>query len=156
MVTTVNATLDDDVAERIKSVKDDLGLTWAEFLEEAANCLADRDADATPTSGPATAKTPPPMPEDVDTDALRDALPGTGRDLDARVTAVLSMYDYLRTHGTGEKGELLDVVDVDATSYASADSLWANAVKASGGKPNALELLPGVSLEGDTYRYREP
>lgn len=160
MVRNVNVALDDRDAEELEAIKEDLGLTWAEALAEGLRCLAGQEdptnAPTTPAAARGDTATPPPMPDGVDTDALRDALPGSGPDLDARQTAVLTMYDYLRTHGEGEKGELLDAVDVDATGYASADSFWANAVKASGGKPNALELLPGVTLEGDTYRYTEP
>lgn len=156
MVRNVNVALDDSTATELEEIKDDLGLTWADALEEGLRCLADQTRDEPASSAATDAVTPPPMPDDVDTEALRDALPGSGADLDGRVTAVLLMYDQLRERGAAEKGELLNVVDIDATGYASADSLWANAVKASGDRPNALTLLPGVSLEGDTYHYREP
>ncbi|WP_281381298.1 hypothetical protein [Halobellus ruber] len=43
MVTTLNITLDDDVAERARRVKDDRGLTWAEYVEVAAEALEDND-----------------------------------------------------------------------------------------------------------------
>lgn len=45
MVTTLNITLDDDVAERARNVKDDRGLTWAEYVEAAADALEDSDND---------------------------------------------------------------------------------------------------------------
>jgi antitoxin component of RelBE/YafQ-DinJ toxin-antitoxin module len=41
MVTTLNITLDDEVAEHAREVKDELGLTWAEYVEEAAGALAE-------------------------------------------------------------------------------------------------------------------
>jgi len=50
------------------------------------------------------------------------------------------MYAHLRDRGTAEKGDLLDAVDVDATGYDYADSVWANMVK---GK-DTLRVLPGV------------
>lgn len=43
MVSTINVTLDDRDAERIKEVKEELGLTWPEFLSEAADALAERE-----------------------------------------------------------------------------------------------------------------
>lgn len=41
MVTTLNITLDDDVATEAKTVKESLGLTWAEFIEVATEELND-------------------------------------------------------------------------------------------------------------------
>lgn len=41
MVTTLNITLDDEVAERARQVKEERGLTWAEYVEEAADALED-------------------------------------------------------------------------------------------------------------------
>lgn len=155
MVRNVNVALDDSTAAELEEIKEELGLTWADALEEGLRCLADEPLEE-PDTTPTRATTPPRMPAEVDTDALRDALPGSGDDLDGRVTAVLLMYDRLRERGRAEKADLLEVVDVDATGYASEDSLWANAVKARRERPNALTLLPGVTLEGDTYRYREP
>jgi len=71
---------------------------------------------------------------------LREELAGSGDTLDARVDETLKMYDYLREHGSAEKDDLLDVVDVDATGYASRNSVWSNMVK---GK-DTLRALPGV------------
>jgi hypothetical protein len=42
VVTTLNITLDDDVAEYARTVKDDLGVTWAEYVEEAAEALEEK------------------------------------------------------------------------------------------------------------------
>lgn len=50
------------------------------------------------------------------------------------------MYEYLREHGKAEKDDLLAVVDVDATGYADAGSVWANMVKGR----DTLRALPGV------------
>lgn len=41
MVTTLNITLDDDVADRARRVKDEQGLTWPEYIEAAAEALDD-------------------------------------------------------------------------------------------------------------------
>jgi len=83
---------------------------------------------------------------------VRDALAGEGELLERRVDAVLQMYDYLREHGTAEKGDLLDAVDVDATGYAGRSSVWANMIK---GK-DTLRVLPGVRTPPTgrtTWRY---
>jgi len=42
MVTHLNIALDDSAAERVRAVKEDLGLTWAEFVAEAADTLENR------------------------------------------------------------------------------------------------------------------
>lgn len=36
MVSHIQTSIDDEVADRVREVKDEKGLTWAEFLEEAA------------------------------------------------------------------------------------------------------------------------
>jgi len=87
-------------------------------------------------------------------DALRDELAGSGDLLEERVDAIVAMYNRLRERGTAKKHELLDVVDVDATGYASRDSVWSNMVK---GK-ETLSTLPGVETPpvGRTkWRYRD-
>jgi hypothetical protein len=43
MVTTLNITLDDEVAENARSVKQARGLTWAEYIEAAAESLENAD-----------------------------------------------------------------------------------------------------------------
>lgn len=87
-------------------------------------------------------KTPGSSQEDENLrEQLRDELAGSGDLLEARVDEVLKMYDYLREHGTAEKDDLLDVVDVEATDYKDADSVWSNMVK---GK-DTLRTLPGVT-----------
>lgn len=87
-------------------------------------------------------------------DHLRDELAGSGDLAERRVDAILSMYDVLRERGSAEKDELLDAVDVDATDYASRDSVWSNMVK---GK-DTLRALPGVEPPPSgktTWRYDE-
>jgi len=71
---------------------------------------------------------------------LREELAGSGDLLDARVGEVLKMYDHLREHGSAEKDDLLDVVNVETAGYASRNSVWSNMVK---GK-DTLRTLPGV------------
>lgn len=45
MVRTLNVTLDDADFEYVESVKDDLGLTWKEFLLEATEAIEERTED---------------------------------------------------------------------------------------------------------------
>jgi hypothetical protein len=71
---------------------------------------------------------------------LRNELPGSGDRLAARVDAILAMRDALRERGEATRDELLAVVNVDATGYASKESVWANMVK---GK-DTLRALDGV------------
>lgn len=71
---------------------------------------------------------------------LRKNLAGSGVLLKKCVDTVLSMYSILRECGKVEKDELLDAVDIDATEYASCDSVWSNMVK---GK-DTLSALSGV------------
>jgi hypothetical protein len=78
--------------------------------------------------------------DDETEERIRDALAGSGDLLDARLNEILKMYEHLREHGEAEKDDLLDVVDVGATDYASRDSVWSNMVK---GK-DTLRALPGV------------
>ena len=97
---------------------------------------------------------PEPEPEADHREQLRDALAGSGDLVERRVDAVLAMYDVLRDRGSAEKDELLDAVDVDATGYASRDSVWSNMVK---GK-DTLRALPGVEPPPSgktTWRYDE-
>lgn len=71
---------------------------------------------------------------------LREELPGSGDRLDARVDAILAMRDRLRELGEAERGDLLDAVDVEATGYADANSLWKNTVAGR----DTLRALDGV------------
>jgi len=98
---------------------------------------------------------PEPEPEaDPHRQQLRDALAGSGDLVERRVDAVLAMYAVLREQGSAEKDELLDAVDIEATGYASAASVWSNMVK---GK-DTLRSLPGVEPPPSgktTWRYDE-
>lgn len=103
------------------------------------------------TEEPEPAAEPEPDPH---REQLRDELAGSGDLLDRRVDAILSMYDVLREQGSAEKDELLDAVDVDATGYASRESVWSNMVK---GK-DTLSALPGVETPPSgrtTWKYDE-
>lgn len=42
MVKHINFAVDDDLAERAKSTKDELDLSWPEFLEEATSELEEQ------------------------------------------------------------------------------------------------------------------
>jgi len=91
---------------------------------------------------------------EADVDRLRNELAGSSDLLDRRVEAVLDMYDYLVEHGEAEKSDLLGIVDVEATGYVSADSVWANMVK---GK-DTLRTLDGVQKPSDgltTWTYQD-
>jgi len=88
----------------------------------------------------------------VDREQLREALAGSGDVLEARVDAILAMYDRLRQEGEATKAELLDVVNAEAVDYAGPDSVWSNMVK---GK-ETLQALPGVEpppTGRSTWRY---
>lgn len=80
-----------------------------------------------------------PRPE-VDRERLRDELAGSGQVAERRADEILAMYGRLRELGVAEKGDLLEAVDVDATGYASAESVWSNMVKGR----DTLRALPGV------------
>jgi hypothetical protein len=81
-----------------------------------------------------------PDPTDDVRERLREELPGSGDRLDARVDAIVAMRDELRERGEAERGDLLDAVDVEATGYADANSLWKNTVAGR----DTLRALDGV------------
>lgn len=116
----------DSLEDTVESVTND-GRTDAEAKGEVYEELEER----TDTTRPI---------EDESRSQLREELDGSGDLLDARVEALLKMYDYLREHGSAKKEDLLNVVDVDATGYASRGSVWSNMIK---GK-DTLRALPGV------------
>ena len=104
---------------------------------ETDTARSDNTADTTPA---------------VDREQLREALAGSDDVLEARVDAIVAMYNHLRREGEATKGELLGVVDVDAVNYAGSDSVWSNMVK---GK-KTLRTLPGVEpppTGRSTWRY---
>jgi len=104
------------------------------------------DTPKTPTTPDSSDK------QAVDRQALVDALPGSGDLAEARADEILKMYDQLREHGEAEKDDLLAVVDVEATQYASLNSVWSNMVKGR----DTLRELPGVEKPSTgltTWRY---
>ena len=118
----------------------------------AAGAAAPGETEAETETGTArsgdTADTRP----GVDRAQLREALAGSGNVLEARVDAIVAMYDCLRREGEATKAELLDVVDAEAVDYAGPGSVWANMVK---GK-ETLQALPGVEpppTGRSTWRY---
>lgn len=148
MVTNLNIALDDDVAERAREVKEERGLTWAEYVEEAAEALAGGEAGG-------GHERPEPAPVDVEEAVASLDVPGSGGTAEARREAVQRLYDYLRENGTAGKGDFLELVDADAVGYVDADSFWANTVKGR----DTLRALPGVVApdEGNrTWRYSQP
>ena len=129
--------------------------------ESDARADAGGDAADGPTDPPADAHGADAAAEEDALDTARERieeldLAGSGADYDRRRDAVLKMYRYLRER-PGERvsksdfRELLDGTDV---GYGGGfASLWANWVKGSGDRPNALDTLPGVELRGDDYVF---
>jgi len=171
MVTTLNITLDDDVADDLRRVKNELDMTWAEFVEAAGRCLEEREEDtagaardpptddstASPAADPSTATDDHSGDVSAVTDAhrehLREELAGSGETLEARVDAILAMYGHLRMEGEAEKDDFLALVDPETVRYDSRDSVWSNMVK---GK-DTLGGLPGIKKPDTgltTWRYR--
>jgi hypothetical protein len=132
-----------------------------ESAEDAARADAERDATNGPADPPTDAHGGDGAAEEDVLDTARERiedldLAGSGADYDRRRDAVLKMYQYLRDR-PGERvsksdfRELLDGTDV---GYGGGfASLWANWVKGSGDRPNALDTLPGVELRGDDYVF---
>lgn len=92
---------------------------------------------------------------------LRDIdLPGNGEALEARIEAVLLVYEYLQMH-EGEPvaaGELYDLVAqshlMDDVEFKNIWSFWTQIVRANTGRPNALKSLPGVrEVPGPNGKY---
>lgn len=87
-------------------------------------------------------------------------LHGSGELLEARVDAVLLLYDRLRENEgrhvhVNELRGLITPDVLDAIEYSSVDSFWANFIKKHGDRPNAIALLPGVEYtQNGLYRYR--
>lgn len=135
------------------------GTSYEDFIWRLLECVDEKNEpiESGDREAPSTAREPaepkPDLrPSDNDCNALRDELAGSGDLLDRRAEQVVAMYEYLREHGAAEKDELLSVVDVDATGYASEESVWSNMVK---GK-NTLRALPGVETPPTgrtTWRY---
>jgi len=140
-----------------KLIDDD---TAESSAEETGSPAPDPGGERSETGTKPPAQQPEqPTPADPE-GILRDlGLPGSGAKLDARIDALLSIYNYLcdRPGEAVEKSELQDLVDADAVGYGSVGSFWTNCVKANksqGRDTNALVALPGVEDWGDgEYRY---
>jgi len=92
--------------------------------------------------------------DDTERERLIDEVPSSGELAERRADEVLKMYDLLRERGEAEKGDLLGVVDVEATGYASEASVWSNMVKGR----DTLRALPGVETPREgmtTWRYTD-
>lgn len=103
--------------------------------------------DETPVTGARDDATDTEFPID-----LRDGIPGSGSNLEGRVQAVWAIHEYLKEHGSGQRSDFKDVVDVEATGYKDFNSFYTNAVTI----PGILQKLPGVQVPGEgghTYRY---
>jgi hypothetical protein len=152
MVTNLNITLDDDVADDARDVKDELGLTWPEFIEEATDALengadAAREPDRT-THDPDHARDGTRDRTAPSDDAVEIDVPGNGQTAEARRQAVLNMRDRLRELGTAEKSDLLEVVDANSVGYSSLESFWSNVVKGR----SSLKSLDGVEAPAEGGR----
>ena len=151
-------------AGRVRSKKIGASLVW--FAPDAER---ERERAVTPSKDPAGQSDPSPEPSgEPPASDLQDAeeilrgldLPGSGAKLDARINAVLEMYEYLRDHA----GEPIPRADLpkhgEAVGFKDLDSFWNNFVKANSGQgrdTNTLVALPGVEKWGDgKYRYTEP
>lgn len=125
---------------------------WLNSLKEGPgesfNDVLDRLRGSDVSTSPHRLKTDTPdLPNELD-------LPGSGDVLEQRRAAIARMYSYLQTEGTAQRDDLLEVVDVDATGYASAASFWSNCIK---GK-DTLRSLPNVEPPtegGRTWKYVE-
>lgn len=118
-----------------------------EIGEEAADAVAEQETDEEGES----------VGEDL-RDEVRENLPGSGDTLEARVDAVLDLYNYLREQEGQIRttSELKELIDADDVGYGSVGSFWSNGVKANSnvGRDNALTALPGVEELGNgRYRY---
>ena len=137
-------------------------LYWRpESGESGARADAGDDATDGPADPPADAHGADGAGEEDALDTARERideldLAGSGADYDRRRDAVLKMYQYLRDR-PGErvsKSDFADLLDETDVGYgAGFASLWANWVKGSGDRPNALDTLPGVELRGDDYVF---
>lgn len=151
---------------RVNSKKIGASLVWfapdAESGREPAVTPSTDTADRTDPSADAPRESASTDAQDAEAILRGLDLPGSGGKLDARIDAVLGLYEYLREHAGDAipRRGLLEHVDADAVGYASRESFWNNFVKANssqGRDTNALAVLPGVEEWGDgEYRYTEP
>ena len=129
MVKSINVSLDDEVYEKIKSTKDQLDMTWPEFLEFAAEELRPNESKTVDTET-----------VDVELD-----IPGSGELRDRRKKACVEMAELLRDRGTATKSDFLELVEPNEVGYSSAESFWSNCVKGR----DSLRAIPGVKPPKD-------
>jgi hypothetical protein len=134
---------------------------WLAGLMDTESARNDTPAD-TPTTDADAESADTRGESDTLEDRARDRLDtldlaGAGTDYERRRDAVLKMYEYLQER-PGErvsKGDFADLLDGTNVGYGGGfASLWANWVKSSGDRPNALDTLPGVELQGNDYVFR--
>jgi len=138
--------IEDDEWERWKET-----VPRSKALDQRIRELIQADADGRVMEE--TDEEPAPI-DDAVRDRLIDEVPSSGDLAERRADEILKMYDLLRERGEAEKSDLLGVVDVEATEYASAASVWSNMVKGR----DTLRALPGVETppEGRTkWRYND-
>jgi hypothetical protein len=120
---------------------------------DATDDPADPPADAHDANGPGEEDPLAIARDRIDTLDLA----GSGTDYERRRDAILKMYEHLRER-PGErvsKSDFEALLDGTDVGYgAGFPSLWANWVKSSGDRPNALDTLPGVELQGNDYVFR--
>lgn len=138
----------DEVADELHSMKH-RGESYDDVLRRVIN--VEDDDTATESAADDGIDTATPTPEGARS-VLEDLLAGSGDLLGRRVEETLAMYDHLREVGEAEKSDLLEVVDVEATGYDSAASVWSNMVKGKLGKLRGVEAPP---TGRSTWRYRE-
>lgn len=91
----------------------------------------------------------------IDRGQFRNALGGSGDLPERRVDTIIKIYDYLCEHGTAEKSDSPDVINVDVTGYDSPKSIWSNMVK----EGSSLWSHPGVEPPNfgmSTWRFSGP
>jgi Arc/MetJ-type ribon-helix-helix transcriptional regulator len=146
MTERITISVPDELADQINA-RLSYGDNRSEWIREAIEQrLGDRGAHNEPDTDDGV--------RDQLRDQLAEELPGSGDVLDARVEAVLKMYAVLRDRGAASKSELLEVVDVKETGYASAESVWSNMIKGR----DSLRALPGVETPAtgrSTWHYSD-
>jgi len=93
MVTTLNITLDDDVAERVRDVKEANGLTWAEFVQQAAEEL-DESASEVRGNVETSLDESSPVERVPDTQGGRQGEPGDREEIDDTVEETIAGFDF--------------------------------------------------------------
>lgn len=156
-ITRVRGRIQDELTEDIRILEEHHDGLLDEIREVVCTEVEkgiETDSDPKPAENTSKEPAPDPVPNPKDLrDVVADGLAGSGDLLERRVDEIGAMYEVLRQHGEAENSELLDAVDVDATGYASRESVWSNMVK---GK-DTLSALPGVEAPPtgrSTWKYK--